>query len=253
MSLRQGDRPWFGKGSSRRRASACCPWPWSARQPVSAAPLPGRRRRSHACGVRGAGLSRNTQGEDIAVSGVRAAPSRATVMNYAAPPPPSPPLPLPPVQPRIAPPIISAAPPCHAVFRPPPWTPSVIRRGRQSGQARSRRAGIDLLDRCRHRRLRQHPPLSQRGRRPAARRHPGRGADQLFRLRLRPPRQRPDAIPGYGGRRPLALVERAPDPAHRPAGLRRPRADAPPLNLVFLVDTSGSMMGPDRLPWPRRR
>jgi Ca-activated chloride channel family protein len=31
-------------------------------------------------------------------------------------------------------------------------------------------------------------------------------------------------------------------------GYAAPRADAPPLNLVFLVDTSGSMMGPDRLP-----
>ncbi|USQ97586.1 VWA domain-containing protein [Caulobacter sp. RL271] len=31
-------------------------------------------------------------------------------------------------------------------------------------------------------------------------------------------------------------------------GYATPRADAPPLNLVFLVDTSGSMMGPDRLP-----
>lgn len=31
-------------------------------------------------------------------------------------------------------------------------------------------------------------------------------------------------------------------------GYAAPRDDAPPLNLVFLVDTSGSMMGPDRLP-----
>jgi len=31
-------------------------------------------------------------------------------------------------------------------------------------------------------------------------------------------------------------------------GYAAPRADAPPLNLVFLVDTSGSMMEPDRLP-----
>ncbi|WP_227878920.1 vWA domain-containing protein [Caulobacter segnis] len=31
-------------------------------------------------------------------------------------------------------------------------------------------------------------------------------------------------------------------------GYAAPRSEAPPLNLVFLVDTSGSMMGPDRLP-----
>ena len=31
-------------------------------------------------------------------------------------------------------------------------------------------------------------------------------------------------------------------------GFDVPRAEAPPLNLVFLIDTSGSMMGPDRLP-----
>jgi len=35
-------------------------------------------------------------------------------------------------------------------------------------------------------------------------------------------------------------------------GYAAPRADAPPLNLVFLVDTSGSMMGPDRLPLARK-
>lgn len=31
-------------------------------------------------------------------------------------------------------------------------------------------------------------------------------------------------------------------------GFDVPRTEAPPLNLVFLIDTSGSMMGPDRLP-----
>jgi Ca-activated chloride channel family protein len=31
-------------------------------------------------------------------------------------------------------------------------------------------------------------------------------------------------------------------------GYAAPRADQPPLNLVFLIDTSGSMSGPDRLP-----
>jgi Ca-activated chloride channel family protein len=35
-------------------------------------------------------------------------------------------------------------------------------------------------------------------------------------------------------------------------GYAAPRADAPPLNLVFLVDTSGSMMGQDRLPLARK-
>jgi Ca-activated chloride channel homolog len=35
-------------------------------------------------------------------------------------------------------------------------------------------------------------------------------------------------------------------------GYAAPRADAPPLNLVFLVDTSGSMMGEDRLPLARK-
>jgi Ca-activated chloride channel homolog len=35
-------------------------------------------------------------------------------------------------------------------------------------------------------------------------------------------------------------------------GYAAPRTDAPPLNLVFLVDTSGSMQGPDRLPLARK-
>jgi Ca-activated chloride channel family protein len=35
-------------------------------------------------------------------------------------------------------------------------------------------------------------------------------------------------------------------------GYAAPRADAPPLNLVFLVDTSGSMSGEDRLPLARK-
>lgn len=35
-------------------------------------------------------------------------------------------------------------------------------------------------------------------------------------------------------------------------GFDVPRAEAPPLNLVFLIDTSGSMMGPDRLPLAQR-
>lgn len=35
-------------------------------------------------------------------------------------------------------------------------------------------------------------------------------------------------------------------------GYEQPRAEAPPLNLVFLVDTSGSMMGADRLPLARK-
>jgi Ca-activated chloride channel family protein len=35
-------------------------------------------------------------------------------------------------------------------------------------------------------------------------------------------------------------------------GYAAPRADAPPLNLIFLVDTSGSMSGEDRLPLARK-
>ncbi len=35
-------------------------------------------------------------------------------------------------------------------------------------------------------------------------------------------------------------------------GYAAPRGEAPPLNLVFLVDTSGSMMEPDRLPLARK-
>jgi Ca-activated chloride channel homolog len=35
-------------------------------------------------------------------------------------------------------------------------------------------------------------------------------------------------------------------------GRSLPEADLPPLNLVLLVDVSGSMQGPDRLPWVKR-
>ena len=61
---------------------------------------------------------------------------------------------------------------------------TLSRRHAQSGPARGRRAGLDLLDRRRHGQLFQRPPLHRRGPRAAARRGAGRGDDQLFRLRL---------------------------------------------------------------------
>ena len=72
-------------------------------------------------------------------------------------------------------------------------------RGGRRGPGGRRRAGLDLLDRRRHRLLRQRPPDAERGRDAAAGRGPHRGDAQLFPLRL------------SGAARPLAAVQR-----HRP-------------------------------------
>ena len=87
------------------------------------------------------------------------------------------------------------------------------------------------------------------GRAPPARGGAGRGDGQLFRLRL----------PRAG--KPRGAVPRPPSPSHPRPGTNTPNclhigiqgydlpvAERPPLNLVFLIDTSGSMSDANKLP-----
>jgi len=221
---------------------------WAAPQPGDGVVTPA------ACEALG---FRTSQGGDVVVSGMRA-PSRASVMNYAAPtgapppppppPPPAnmtppPPLPLPPVQ-RSAPPIISGS----------PHVPTAMDTERYPGAAAN--------------------PVKRVADEPVSTFSIDVDTAAYANTRrflndgVAPPR---DAVRveelinyfDYGYARPAsaqtpfrATVAVAPSPwsSQRQIlhiglqGYAAPRADAPPLNLVFLVDTSGSMMGPDRLP-----
>ena len=106
----------------------------------------------------------------------------------------------------------------------------------------ARQPGLDLLDRRRHRVLRQRAALPERRAPAAARRRAHRGAGQLLPLRLPAP-------PTARRRSPLAPKSRpCPWNARRTAccasGCARatcPTATQPARNLVFLVDVSGSM------------
>jgi Ca-activated chloride channel family protein len=201
---------------------------------------------------------RSSLGGDVVVSGARPAPSRATVMNYAAPtgappppppppPPPAnmtppPPLPLPPVQPRSAPAIISAAPrvPTDTERYPGAAANPVKRVAEEPVSTFS--IDVDTAAYANTRRFLNDGAA------------PPRDAIRVEEL---------INYFDYGYARPAsaqtpfrATVAVAPSPWSKERqilhiglqGYATPRADAPPLNLVFLVDTSGSMMGPDRLP-----
>ena len=96
--------------------------------------------------------------------------------------------------------------------------------------------------------LRQCPPLPQRRQPAAARRGAGRGADQLFRLRLRAADRRRDTpFAAHVDGRAVALGAgqgRSSTSACRATTSRRD--EQPPLNLVFLIDVSGSMDEPEQ-------
>ena len=98
---------------------------------------------------------------------------------------------------------------------------------RQSGAARRRAAGLDVLDRRRHRRVRQRAPLPQRRPAAAAGRGARRGDDQLLRLSLRAAGEPRHAVP-RGHRTGAGAVESAGAAAEdRHQGLRsRGRASA---------------------------
>ena len=119
----------------------------------------------------------------------------------------------------------------------------ISRRDDQSDQARRRGAGLDLLDRRRHRLLRQCPPLPERRR--SCRRATRCGSRSWSTISTTATPSRAShgrAVPRLRGGDPLALGAGQGDHPYRPAGLRHRRAATePPLNLVFLVDVSGSM------------
>lgn len=225
--------------------------------PVSALPQPGDGVVTpEACAALG---FPNSLGGDIVVSGMKRATAikGVPVMAYAAPPPPPPPpspanmappppLPLPPVQPRSAPPIISGSPhvptgPIRDTERYPGAAANPVKRVAEEPVS-TFSIDVDTAAYANTRRF--------------------------LNDGVAPPR---DAIRveelinyfDYGYARPTsaqtpfrATVAVAPSPWSKDRqilhiglqGYAAPRADAPPLNLVFLVDTSGSMMGPDRLP-----
>ena len=94
----------------------------------------------------------------------------------------------------------------------------------------------------------QRAPLPERRPAAAAGRGARRGDDQLLRLRVRRAARRATPF--------RVATELAPTPwnpqtaaaADRHQGLEAARAERPPANLVFLIDVSGSMQQPDKLP-----
>lgn len=106
---------------------------------------------------------------------------------------------------------------------------------------------LDVLGRRRHRQLRDRPAVPPPPDAPAGRRRPGRGVDQRLQLRRCPAGGR-RAVRGPGRRRGLPW---APESRLVRIGLKGrevDRAQRPPCNLVFLIDVSGSMAAPARLP-----
>ena len=116
-------------------------------------------------------------------------------------------------------------------------------------QDRARNAGLDLLHRRRHGLLLVRARVAQSQRAAAAGRGADRGADQLFPLRLSRRRRRPTEpfrttvavfpSPWSEGRKIIRIGIKG----YAVQAATRPRA-----NLVFLIDTSGSMNAPNRLP-----
>ena len=117
-------------------------------------------------------------------------------------------------------------------------------------QGRRRRRGLDLLDRRRHRQLRQRAAVPHgHAAAAAARCRADRRAGQLLRLRLRrpepttKPRSPPTSkSPAARGRRSIGWS------AIGIKGREIERDKRPQSNLVFLVDVSGSMDEPNKLP-----
>ena len=216
------------------------------------------------------GFPNASSGEDIRVTGVRRhAPAKAGQQMYemrAAPMTPPPPLPIPPVEKRTssaalsyaAPPVISAAPPVpHGV---PPSRPDIMVRDTE----RYPGAVANPVKRVAEEPVSTFSIDVDTAAYANTRRFLNDGAA--------PPK---DAVRveelinyfDYGYARPAsaetpfrATVAVAPSPWSRERqivhiglqGYQQLRVDAPPLNLVFLVDTSGSMQGQDRLPLARK-
>ena len=207
------------------------------------------------------GFAAQSSGADISVSATRkvgiARSSRAMHESraQAAPAPPPPPLPIPPVQRSTSPALAYAAPP---IISGAPRVPTAMDTERYPGAASNP-----------VRRVAEEPVSTfSIDVDTAAYANPRRFLNEG----VAPPR---DAVRveelvnyfDYGYPRPAsaetpfrATLAVAPSPWARQRqivhiglqGYAASRADAPPLNLVFLVDTSGSMMGEDRLPLARK-
>ncbi len=120
----------------------------------------------------------------------------------------------------------------------------------QSGEAGGGRAGLDLLDRCRHGVLRRRAPLSRPRHAAAARCGAHRGDGQLFRLRLCDAARQARSAVRHHGRRSIrrrgTRTRSSCISASRATTSRKP--SGPRANLVFLIDVSGSMDEPNKLP-----
>ncbi len=114
----------------------------------------------------------------------------------------------------------------------------------QAGQSRP---AVHLFHRRGPGQLRQHAAVPQLRADAAQGRGPDRGTDQLFRLCLRPARRRPPLFESYrSGRCPWNQGHRLVRIGLK--GKEVPVDKLPPTNLVFLIDVSGSMQSPDKLP-----
>ncbi len=199
------------------------------------------------------GFHAEAPGETVAVTGVRRHGPRPAVSKFQesrasgaipAPPPPPPPLPLPSVAMRMtAPPIISGSPPVPTTDteRYPGAVSNPVKRVADEPVSTF---SIDV-DTAAYANVRRFLNDGAAPPRDAVR------VEELVNYF------------DYGYARPAsaetpfkATVAVAPSPWSKDRqilhiglqGYATPHADAPPLNLVFLLDTSGSMMSPDRLP-----
>ena len=117
------------------------------------------------------------------------------------------------------------------------------------GESGGRGAGLDLLDRRRHRLLRVRPPRPHPRPSAAERRGADRGDDQLLRLRLPGPRRTARSRSGPPSRSSRRRGTPGPSSCISACGLWIcGPAGGPRANLVFLLDVSGSMASPDKLP-----
>lgn len=225
--------------------------------PVSALPPPGDGVVTpEACAA--LGFAPPEPGDEVVVSGTRkrvlSAKSRAPVAEYAArmaappppPPPPPPPLPIPPVQSNYAaaPAIISASPHVPTAMDTERYPGAAANPVKRVAEEPVSTFSIDV-DTAAYANTRRFLNEGNAPPRDAIR------VEELVNYF------------DYGYARPAsaetpfrATVAVAPSPWSKERqilhiglqGYETPRTDAPPLNLVFLVDTSGSMWGPDRLP-----
>ena len=178
-------------------------------------------------------------------------PSKSRRDKRMAPPPPAPPPPPPPPPGLYAAPGFASAGQPMMPGPPPGWMETErypdapINPVRRVAEQPVSTFSIDV-DTASYANVRR---FLNDGRPAAARRRAGRGAGQLLRLRLPAARRRPRRRSSPSSRwrpRPGRRARRSSTSACRATTWTA--AEQPPLNLVFLVDVSGSMSSEDRLP-----